>query len=186
MTETLKHANCEITIDQDTDPVSFREQCDNAEVMICWHWRYCLGDKHNHETPADFRDWWAENGTGGVLLPLYLYDHSGLRFSAKPFSCQWDSGQVGYCYVTRDIIDREWGGDAEKAEAYMLLQVAAYDQYLAGDVWCYGVKHESGQEESCSGLYGYDYCVTEAKAVAASLDQWVSKQTKLLEEAMHI
>jgi hypothetical protein len=35
-----------------------------------------------------------------VVLPLYLYDHSGLTISTSPFSCRWDSGQVGYIHTT--------------------------------------------------------------------------------------
>ena len=36
-----------------------------------------------------------------IILPLYLYDHSGISMKTTPFSCQWDSGQVGWIYVEK-------------------------------------------------------------------------------------
>jgi len=35
-----------------------------------------------------------------IMLPLYLYDHSGITMSTGKFSCPWDSGQVGWIYCT--------------------------------------------------------------------------------------
>lgn len=31
-----------------------------------------------------------------LMLPLYLYDHSGITMNTTGFSCPWDSGQVGW------------------------------------------------------------------------------------------
>ena len=44
-----------------------------------------------------------------VLLPLYLYDHSGITMSTKPFSCRWDSGHVGWIYCTKERLISETG-----------------------------------------------------------------------------
>ena len=41
-------------------------------------------------------------------LPVYAYDHSGIALSCTPFSCRWDSGQVGYIVVTRDQLRKSW------------------------------------------------------------------------------
>ena len=43
-------------------------------------------------------------------LNLYLYDHSGITMScgtANPFSCPWDSGQVGWIIAEKEEIMRE-------------------------------------------------------------------------------
>ena len=59
-----------------------------------------------------------------LMLPLYLYDHSGLAMSTESFSgraphAEWDSGQVGWIYVSKedalkDVLvvgeDFPWGG----------------------------------------------------------------------------
>ena len=64
-----------VFIVHDTDPLNPRKEWDHAGTMVCFHKRYELGDKHDFPTPQAFRLWWEQYGTGGTLLPLYLYDH---------------------------------------------------------------------------------------------------------------
>jgi hypothetical protein len=78
-----------------------------------FHKNYILGDKHNLKT-EDFEsfDEMAESVLdNGIYLPLYLYDHSGITMSYKPFGCRWDSGQVGFIYMTAQDIKKEYGSD---------------------------------------------------------------------------
>lgn len=92
-----------------------------------------------------------------IILPLYLYDHSGITISCHPFSCSWDSGQVGYAVLTKQEIDSEFGGDREKAEAYLRATVKTYDDYLTGSVYGYTIEpaddNEDKIEDSCWGYY---------------------------------
>ncbi len=44
-----------------------------------------------------------------VILPLYLYDHSGITMSTGAFSCRWDSGQVGWIYAEKKKFIEETG-----------------------------------------------------------------------------
>jgi hypothetical protein len=44
-----------------------------------------------------------------VILPLYLYDHSGISMNTSGFSCGWDSGQVGFIYCERSRFIKETG-----------------------------------------------------------------------------
>ena len=44
-----------------------------------------------------------------VILPLYLYDHSGITISTGPFSCPWDSGQVGWIKAPKDTFRNATG-----------------------------------------------------------------------------
>ncbi len=95
-----------------------------------------------------------------VLMPLYLYDHSGITMNTTGFSCPWDSGQVGWIYADKDKILLEFGGDTltpelrEKAEALLTGEVKYYDHYLRGD--CYGFQLYKGDEEidNCWGFLG--------------------------------
>jgi hypothetical protein len=82
-----------------------RKEWDNLGKMVCWHRRYSLGDDHQFDSPSDFLD--SIKGKDVVLLPLYLYDHSGLTMSTTPFSCPWDSGQVGFIYAEKDVFRNE-------------------------------------------------------------------------------
>jgi hypothetical protein len=111
-------------------------------------------------------------GKGGILLPLYLYDHSGITISTRPFSCPWDSGQVGWTYCTPQMIRENWMKKRitkalrEKAENLLRAEVETYDQYLRGDVYGYRVIDPSGKEvDSCWGFFGEKYCMEEAKSI---------------------
>lgn len=114
----------------------------NLGVMVCAHRRYNLGD-----TQLDserFNGWedaiehYRKEEDAVLILPLYLYDHSGITISTSPFSCPWDSGRVGFIYATRKAIIEECGGDApehiEMARQSLLAEVKTYDQFLTGDV----------------------------------------------------
>lgn len=101
-----------------------------------------------------------------VMLPLYLYDHSGITMSTGSFSCPWDSGQVGYIYMTREQIERDYGWKLlTKARVKKILsclkeEVETYDHYLTGNVFGYEVKdpHDADDTlDSCWSYYGYDH-----------------------------
>jgi hypothetical protein len=164
--EVIHYRGKTIEIDIDEDVESPRIDRDNVGTMVCFHRRYDLGDKHEFKEPEDFKKWWQENGEGGVLMSLYLFDHSGLSISTGAFSCPWDSGQVGWIYCTAKTIEHEWGRypDAEKtpierATSYLKAEVEEYDKYLRGEIYCYQV-----DDDSCCGFYDLEECIAEAKA----------------------
>lgn len=165
---------------QDLEPDNPRECCDNFGTMVCFHRNYVLGDRHDLKA-ADFsgsgevEKYLREKEGAAVILPLYLLDHSGLRISTGPFSCDpggWDSGIVGFIYATREAILKEYGAKRlsekllEKARSVLMSEVEVYDQYLAGDVYRYVIEDAGGEHiDSCWGLYGSDYaekCAREA------------------------
>ena len=101
-----------------------------------------------------------------AMLPLYLLDHSGLSISTSSFGDPWDSGQVGWIYVTREKflketghIKAEWPG---KAIEMLSNEVKTYDQYLTGEVYGFTefeLSDGGNWEEtnnSCWGFYGSD------------------------------
>lgn len=95
-----------------------------------------------------------------IILPLYLYDHSGITMNTTGFSCPWDSGQVGWIYVAHDKLMQEFGikeitpETIAKTETILRAEVEEYDHYIRGD--CYGFRlYENGQEiDSCYGFIG--------------------------------
>jgi len=95
---------------------------------------------------------------GMVILPLYLYDHSGITMNTGGFSCSWDSGQVGWIYADIDMIKNNYGEvtpeTVVKAESLLESEVKEYDYYLTGQ--CYGFKLYEGdkEKESCWGFLG--------------------------------
>lgn len=159
---------------RDEDSENPRTEWDNATYMACWHKRYDLGDDlKNQPCPNDPEDFtkWAKS-VKALYLPLYLYDHGGITMSTGSFGDRWDSGQVGWIYITRGMILKEWGWKnltkkrVEFLEHCMSDDVKVYDQYLTGDVWGYVIKDEEGGElDSCWGFYGDEQqCKEEAEA----------------------
>lgn len=155
---------------QDEWAGSPRDEYDNVGKLVCGHKRYALGD-----TPrtlgwtfrsGDFDGWDAveahlfENEDALVVVPLYLYDHSGITISTTPFSCRWDSGQVGFAYVTKEAAKENWShldGDALVQAATQCLQaeVKQYDAYLRGDIHAIIVRDPKGEVvDSLGGYYG--------------------------------
>jgi len=91
-----------------------------------------------------------------VIGPLYMYEHSGVAVSTKPFNDRWDSGQVGFVfYLKEDSFTtgelRRWTAKKQKAAlATIEANVYMLDCYLRGDTWGY----EVSDGESCWGFLG--------------------------------
>lgn len=110
----------------------------------------------------DIRTAWIDRAVddGYVVLPLYLYDHSGLAMSTGKFGCPWDSGCVGFIYCDKATIQKEWGGDTEAAERALRAEVEVYSDYIGG--YCYGyiaeelIDGEWEHVDSCFGFIGSD------------------------------
>lgn len=99
-----------------------------------------------------------------VILPLNLYDHSGISMSVSSFMgrahhAEWDSGQVGWIVATPEDIQKEYGDltpeSYAKAKTLLVGEVKTYDLYLQGQ--CYGFRlYENGEEtDSCWGMLGW-------------------------------
>jgi hypothetical protein len=143
----------ELRIRREPDPESPRD-FDNLGVMVCWHHKYKLGDRTPSHSAANIPK-------GSVILPLFLYDHSGITMSTEAFSCPWDSGKVGFIYATPEKIRETFGVERIskkrrlEAEEMLRTEVGLYANYLEGNVWCYQLFNEHGNEvDSCGGFYG--------------------------------
>lgn len=100
------------------------------------------------------------------ILPLYIYDHSGITISTEAFSCPWDSGQCGFVVMLKKDFAENYSAtfkgrwtakQVKKAEEVMKGEVKLFDDYLTGEVYGYTIDDKEGAEEdSCWGFYGYD------------------------------
>lgn len=160
---------------QDEDAESPRNW-DNFGTLVCFHNRYDLGDKKHGYSKEDYGSWdeleaeIKRREKPAVILPVYLYDHSGLRMKVGSFRghlpqghAEFDSGQVGFIFVSKADVKSEYGraGKAEIAKAEKLLQgeIETYDEYLSGQVYGYVIDDaEDGEQgDSCWGFFGYKY-----------------------------
>jgi hypothetical protein len=143
----------------DECPTNPREDY-NLTRMVCFHKRYDLGDDHDFK--SDDYDSWDEmekNITRMknpiVIKPLYMYEHSGITISTKPFGDRWDSGQIGFVYIRKqDVRDsfsiKRCGQNmVERCDVLLEGEVDVYDKYLQGQVYGYeiGKINEDGHEE---------------------------------------
>lgn len=158
---------------------------DNLGRMGCVHRRYSLGDDEASkylESVTDYNDSWDEcekqmkkeaiefGDPIALILPLSLYDHSGISMSVGT-SRGWDCGVVGFIWVTRKDLQREFKCKnitkkiLERAEQVLRSEVETYSQYLEGDVWGFTIEDEYGElVDSCGGFYGQDDCRKEAES----------------------
>lgn len=171
-----------ISIDYDFDPMNPREW-DNFGTMVCFHGKYTLGDKHDLQSPdysswAEVRDAIEADLGAMVILPLYLYDHSGISMSVGASRGQhsaWDSGQVGFIYCTDGDMVANGIKDLDQAEALLRGEVEAYNRYLTGQVYTYRIERQSTCDscqhtsadfvDSCSGWDSVDDAMKEAMQV---------------------
>lgn len=157
----------------DNDAENPREW-DNLSKMVCFHHRYSLGDKHNYRvfdyhSWEDLKDAIEKDNDVAVILPLYMYDHSGITISTTPFSCPWDSGQIGWVYITKEDIRKEYNIKRvtkkyiEKATKILLSEVKVYDDYLRGETYGFVLEKDGEEIDSCWGFYGSDFCTNGMK-----------------------
>lgn len=166
---TFENDIFKLEISQDENPINPRSldftDC-NATKMVCFNRRYDFGDKHEYNK-NDYNSWdelkkaILKNENVAVIKPLYLYDHSGITIATKPFSCPWDSGQVGFIFITKESIKsisglkkvtKKW---LENASKMIEDEVKVYDDYFTGNVWVYDFEDmKYGSTDSCSGFIG--------------------------------
>ena len=109
-----------------------------------------------------------------------MYEHSGITIKTTPFGCRWDSGQVGWIFISKKKVRKEYSVKRinkklkERITEYLIGEVKTYDQYLTGDIYGYEISkitkcdlgHEHTEElDSCWGFFGESECMKEAEGI---------------------
>ena len=174
-----KEGNAEFTvsIERDDFDESPREW-DNLGVITTTRGAN-VGDTIFHDygltdgAPVKFLEFIEEEYGECVWLPVYMFDHSGVTISTTPFSCPWDSGQIGYIWCPKskilkasDLTPEKLFGEEKCAEGILRSEIEVYDQFIRGDIYEYRITKEhvcpecgvtkSEIVESCGGFYGID------------------------------
>ncbi len=169
-----------VKICYDDDPISPREWDNAGTVTLLQGLRYNFGD--DTESGEAIRE--IMENPQNLVLPIYLYDHSGITINTTGFSCRWDSGQAGVIYMTKAKAVQEWGKKIctkavkEKALACMRAEIKELDQYITGTVYAYEIYDREGEFcDSCHGFYGEEsYCFSEGEAAANYLSEAEDKK----------
>lgn len=148
-----------LTVHQDYDDMSDPLEYEDIVEVYCWHRNYRLGITHHWEDPEDFKDY-IENEVGMdnvCMLPLTLYDHSGLSISTStewPYNCRWDSMRVGYAMIRKETALKDiWGATEEnwrkKSIEYINHIIQRYDMWIRGDCWWYTLEKQVTVDIRC-------------------------------------
>jgi hypothetical protein len=179
LTKETKYGYKELKIYTDFEPMNPRSEFDNLGFMVCIHNRYDLGDRDKARklrlnSSKKIQDYIKENRIKSIL-PLYLYDHSGITINTTGFNCPWDSGQIGFIWVSDEDIKKEYNVKRIsqklrlKVDRILKAEVKHYDQYLTNDVYGYQVteyqrinpngdlREKPNDFDSCWGFYGSDF-----------------------------
>jgi hypothetical protein len=152
-----------IAIQQDDDPMA-PDDWDGNAILVTTRNRYFSRQPKGFDLD-EIRD--GEFDETHFRYPLFMYAHSGVALSMSGFADPWDSGQCGYVLVPKDkTID--WDQEPVARQAAQQT-VAAWNQYLSGDVWGYVVTGPGDVNESCWGFYGRDFCEKEARSLVDTL-----------------
>ena len=122
-----------------------------------------------------------------VILPIYLYDHSGLSMSAGtfgqnpgyPYNDQWDAGMVGVIFDTPEQIELTGiDPDPENIEKALRAEIDEYDDYLRGNVFFIETVIDDMPDESemVGGYVGQKWAEQEALSMAEWADQRVQEE----------
>lgn len=146
-----------LVVEQDTDPLDPRKEYDQFTTMVCWHRRYNLGDEQPKQSPDEYWESVKDESVG--RLPIYMCDHGGITISSCEFGCTWDSGQVGFIWMSK-AQQKACGCPDDKIQDHLELDIMGYDMYLRGDVYRFSVEDtETGETlDACGGFYGEEYC----------------------------
>lgn len=162
--ETYQKGNLVINVSHD-DFADNPRDWDNLSKMVCSHRKYNIGDKHD----INFQNFnsWSEvmenlvlEHDAKVILPVYMYEHSDIALSHTPFSCRFDSGQIGFIYATSEQIKKEYGSLSKevlnKVEEILIAELNIYSYYVSGEV--YYIQLFEKDCEDCfdmTTIYGY-------------------------------
>lgn len=133
-------------------------------TFATWHRRMNLG----HINGAEGREFCEDLGDAVVKIPVYIYQHGGFVLSTGPFSCPFDSGQVGWWTFTSEDIKSIYGEDTEDARKKAAVGVLDALQHIndvySGNVWGFEIIDFDGEvADSCWGFIG-DGAIESMKA----------------------
>lgn len=167
-TIAYKHSGYKLGEEEISDPIDWLSGMVGLDEDQVYNIAEKLGvDYYSDEVKDYLEDKFQEEF---IALKLYLYDHSGISLSSRSFvgraqHARWDSGQVGYIYVDKETVRKEYSWKNITAErkakilTYLEGEVETYDTYLRGEVYSFLVEDEDTEDvlDSCGGFYGTDW-----------------------------
>ena len=166
----------------DTDPPHPREHSEPITTIAAWHRRFELSDEPKHRTPDEFQlhlwsqvipdiqDHGAQRFSAlphrlrttlnnqdypGFLNSIYIYNHSAIKLSTAPFNDTFDSGWVGWIYITPDGM-KENGLDDERAMTIAKADLQELENYTNGQVYAIAMQRKGENDRVLGPIYTED------------------------------
>lgn len=178
--KVYKNGNKELRIYQDDNSDNPRNW-DNLGTIAYRHRRLQLGEIElpNDLNAEDCEQWLKDKHNALLIIPLYAYEHTGISLSISreyPYNCRWDSGQVGFIFVTEQALKNDnldIKNDYEKIITILKGEIETFNKFLNGEVYGFelieyqkelikcpncNTEHETGHineihKDSCWGFY---------------------------------
>jgi len=157
------------------------EDCFSNEVTC----GICAGNGYYTRNPVDY---FKQERGARVVLPLSVYEHSGITMFVghKDYMFDpggWDTSYVGFIFDTPEGVKQCIGDNVTDAEIEAALEseVKVYASYLEGDVTQYMVEdEETNFYEGCGGYVGdSDQCERECfVALESAIKARLNEQTE--------
>ena len=151
-----------LTIRYDESAESPRQHDCNLGTLACSHKNYNMSDKD-----VSIEDAPSQDDDDYVVLPVYMYEHSGRTISTSPFSCSFDSGQIGWIWCSFENAKTHlMNPDVtyDRIVECLKNEIESYDIFIRGDVYgfvleesttCRDCNHTEWEvTDSCWGFFG--------------------------------
>ena len=169
ITKHYTQTGMRVTVLVDEYPTNPREGC-NLTTMICHHRNYSLGDLeeskqfNGYNSLKELKQALVEYyGEMAYIEPLSLYDHSMQTLAIGEPTDRWDSGYVGFIFVTKEQA-RKWfnvkritKSILEKIEKLAQAEVEEYNK-----VWLWGEVYYLSLEKVFTNVDDKNDCIEES------------------------
>lgn len=125
-----------------------RLSMDNKTKMFFLHRKYTLGDSHTFVTPEALEEF-ALSLNDVLLAPVFMHELNGeIDLRIEPFRDEANSGMIGFCYMSRQEVEAEFGEWTEESRDLALLgieeELDEYTAWLNDDIYGYNLYDEKG------------------------------------------
>lgn len=158
----------EIEIENDSDSDNPRNWCNLGEFCVSNYSKYLDNESGIEiESESDFK---ALEKTH-IILPVSVYDHSGVSIYIGSPCDRWDSGQIGWYIASKEEIKRQFKVKRispklkSRVIEYLENEVETFNKWVNNEVYKFTLYHNGEEEDSCGGFYNiediYEYLPSE-------------------------
>jgi hypothetical protein len=110
-----------------------------------------------------------------VILSVHMHRHSGVTLNTSGFRSDWDSGQVGWIYVSYEKVREVYGDTSEETlqivHDVLETEIDVYSTYVAGEAVRYVTTDPQTGEtvDRGAGFINEDLCLQEARRQAEAI-----------------